>query len=149
LEGARVAYRLGSLTPSPEGLEAVVLREVRYREHGRDQIEAKWQTVALRRLASGWEITGEVERTLARATRTDLRVELHPENGTMRGSSKLEVEVTEPGEDSLLLLLNRGLTVKSIRDGSGHSVRFSREADAISVPQQRQLRSGERRSLAI
>ena len=149
LEGARAAYRLGSLTPTQEGLEAVVLREVRYREHGRDQIEAKWQTVQLRRLASGWRIAGEVERTFARVTGTDLRVELHPENGTVRGSSKLLVEVTEPGEDSLLLLLNRGLAVKSIRDDSGHALRFRREADTISVPQQRPLRSGERRTLAI
>jgi len=149
LEGARAAYRLGSLTPTEAGLEAVVLREVRYREHGRDQIEAKWETLQLRRLAAGWRITGEVERTLARATGTDLRVELHPEDGTVRGSSRLEVEVTEPGEDSLLLLLNRGLTVKSIRDGGGHEVRFSREADAISIPQQHLLRVGERRTLAI
>ncbi|HET9158165.1 MAG TPA: M1 family aminopeptidase [Myxococcaceae bacterium] len=67
----------------------------------------------------------------------------------MRGSSKLELEVTEPGEDSLVVLLNRGLTVKAIRDGSGHPVRFSREADAISIPQQRLLRSGERRKYAI
>lgn len=149
LEGARVAYRLGSLTPALERLEAVVLREVRWREHGRDQMEAKWETVQLRRLAAGWRILGEAERTFARATSTDLQIKLHPEEGTMRGSSNLEVEVTAPGEDSLILVLNRGLAVKAIRDGGGRTVRFSREADAISVPQQRSLRAGERRTLAI
>jgi hypothetical protein len=149
LEGARVKYRLGSLTPSQESLDAVVLREVRYREHGRDQIEGRWETVQLHQLAAGWKITSEAERTFARATSTELRVELHPEDGTMRGSSRLEVEVTAPGEDSLLLLLNRGLAVKSIRDGGGRTVSFSREADAISVPQKVSLEPGQRRTFTI
>ena len=149
LEGARLTFRLGSLTATPEGLEAVVLRQVRYREHARDQVEARWETMQLRRMAAGWRITGEVERLFARAASTELQVQLHPDKGTMKGSSTLQVEVTAPGEDSLLLLLNRGLTPKSIRDGSGRILRFSREADAIFVPQQHPLRSGARMTLII
>ena len=149
LEGARATFRLGSLAAVPEGLEAVVLRDVRYREHERGQVDARWETVRLHRLPAGWKIFSEEERVFARVVNTDLNVELHPESGTMRGSSSLKVEVTAPGEDRLLLQLNRGLTPTSIRDGSGRAVRFSREADALSLPQQRPLRSGETRTLTI
>jgi len=149
LEGARATFRLGSLAALPEGLEAVVFREIRYREHERGQADARWETVRLHRLPAGWKIAAEEERVFARAVETDLAVELHPENGTMRGSSTMKIEVTAPGEDRLLLQLNRGLTATSIRDGSGRAVRFSREADAISLPQQRLLRVGETRTLTI
>ncbi len=149
LEASRVAFRLGSLTATTDGLEAVVLREVRYREHGRDQIDARWETVELRPGQMGWKIAREDERTFARAARTELGLELQPEKGTLRGSSVVEVEVTAPGEDSLLLRLNRGLAVRSIRDRSGRTVHFSREADGISIPQERPLRAGERRTLSI
>ena len=149
LEGARVDFRLGSLSAKGGGLEAVVLREVRYREHARDQIEARWETVELRRGPAGWKITSEAERPFARTARTDLRVELDPEKGTLHGSSKLELQVTAPGEEVLLLQLNRGLNVTSIRDGAGHPLRFSREADAISIPQQHLLRAGDTRRLTV
>jgi hypothetical protein len=149
LEGAQVHFRLGSLTPRSDGLEAVVLRDVRYREHGRGQADVRWETVKLRKGPSGWKIASEEERSFARGLNTELSVELHPEAGTLRGSSKLEVEVTAPGEDVLLLQLNRGLDVRSIRDDKGAKVRFSREADAISLPQPRLLASGERRTLIV
>ncbi len=125
LEGARATFRLGSLAAVPDGLEAVVFREVRYREHERGQAEARWETVRLHRLPAGWRIFAEEERVFARVVNTDLNVELDPKSGTLRGSSTLKVEVTTPGEDSLLLQLNRGLAAKSIRDGSGRPLRFS------------------------
>jgi hypothetical protein len=149
LEAAQVRFRLGSLTQVSDGLEAVVLRDVRYREHARGQADARWETVKVRKSPSGWKIVSEEERSFVRGVNTELNVELHPDKGTLRGSSKLEVEVTAPGEDVLLLKLNRGLEVQWIRDDKGGAVRFSREADAISLPQPGLLKSGERRTLVI
>jgi ketosteroid isomerase-like protein len=149
LEGARLTFRLGQVTGDWNAAKAIVFRSATYKESGRPRVDARWETIGLRRRASGWKIVSEEDRLYARCVNTDLRVELKPDGGTMQGTSTLRIEVTAGGEDSLLLELNRGLTATSIADGQGRPVRFDREADAIVLPQPGLLRSGEARQLTI
>jgi hypothetical protein len=144
-----LTYRLGALTGDSDKAEAIVFRSVRYTEHGRAQVDHGWQTVRLRRTASGWRIVSEEDRVYALCAGTDLRVEILPEEGRMRGTATLRIEVIAAGEDSLLLRLNRGLEVKSVTAGVGGPLRFEREADAIVVPQAQELRKGDAPSLVI
>ena len=99
LEGLHVTYRLGSVTGDRDNAEAVVLRNVTFQEHGRGQVDVRWETVSLRHSGAGWRIISEEERTFARTADTELFVEVFPQTGTMRGSATLKIEVAAPGED--------------------------------------------------
>ncbi len=149
LDALRVTYRLGSLTRDGDRLEAVVLRNVAFREHDRGQVDLQWETVGLRQLASGWRIVAEEERSFVRTADTELLIKLFPQTGTLRGASTLRVRVTAPGEDSLLLQLNRGLKVTSLTDAGGRPLSFQRSADSISISQPRPLRSGDIQTLSV
>ena len=59
LDGLAVSYRLGALTGGTEMAEGVIFRSVAYREHDRRQLEQRWETVRLRRVALGWKILSE------------------------------------------------------------------------------------------
>jgi hypothetical protein len=145
----RVRYRIASLSVDKDSAEAVVLRQVTFREYDREQVDARWENVRLRRLPAGWRIVSEGERTFVRTANTELGVELFPSQGMLRGVSRLKLEVTAPGEDVLLLQLNRGLEVKSLTDSSGASVPFERDADSVSIRQAAILRTGDVRSLTL
>src|SRR6185369_10360880 len=93
LDGLAVTYRVGSMTGGGEKAEAVVFRSLRYLEHGRGKVDQRWETVALRRTASGLRITSVEERAYLRCDTTGLRVELLPEQGTMRGTATLRIDV--------------------------------------------------------
>jgi tetratricopeptide (TPR) repeat protein len=149
LEGLAVRYRMTSLKGDSGSAEAVVLRSGGFTEHDRRQVDRRWETVGFRRTPSGWKIVSEEERDYQRCTDTRLQVELLPESGRMRGSSTLDVETTEPGEDSLLLLLNRGLEVRSVTDGRDRPLRFEREADALVIPLPRPLPPHARHTLKV
>jgi hypothetical protein len=149
LNDAHVTYRLGSVTGGRGKSEAVVLRSVTFREHDREQVDLQWETVRLRPHGSSWRIASEDERSFARTANTDLRIELFPQSGSLRGASTLKVEVTAQGEDSLLLELNRGLEVISLTEADGRPVAFQRAATSIVIPRARPLTSGEVLTLRI
>ncbi len=149
LDGLSVRFRMAALKGNSASAEAVVLRDGSYKEHDRLQVDRRWETVGFRRTGSGWKITSEEERDYARCADTRLQVELLPVEGILRGSATLTIETTEPGEDSLLLLLNRGLEVRSVADGRGRPLRFDREADALVIPLPRPLPSRARHTLTV
>src|SRR5262249_16333566 len=78
-----------------------------------------------------------------------LRVELEPEGGRMNGTATLQIEATASGEDTLELLLNRGLEVRSISDSHKRPVAFERNADTLTIPLPRPLATGDRRTLTV
>jgi tetratricopeptide (TPR) repeat protein len=143
LSNARATFRVGSVASSADEATAVVLRTATYDEHGRDHVDAQWETVKLRRAAGSWRIAAEDERDVVRATHVDLRAELSPESGTMRGTAAERIEIAADGEDALLVDLNRGLAVKSIADEKGGAVPYERTADLVVVPEPRGLRAGD------
>lgn len=149
LDDLVVTHRVTRVRRTGKTAEAVVFRKLAYKEHGRRKVEVRWETIRFRSAPSGWKIAAEEERPYSRCGSTDLRVELSPDAGTMRGTSTLRISVTAAGETSLLMQLNRGLEVKSVTDGRGHPVEFERDADSIVLPQPTPFNSGESRTLTI
>ena len=149
MEDISVTYRVARVKASGKSAEAVVFRRVGYKEHGRARVESRWETVRARRTPSGWTVTAEDDRTFSRCDTTDLRVEVNPEAGTLRGTSTLRFTITAAGETSVLMQLNRGVEIRSMSDGRNRPVRFDREADSIVIPQPAPLRAGETGVLTI
>ena len=149
LDDLAVTFRVARVRRSGKTAEAVVFRNLAYKEHGRRKVEPRWETIRFRSAPSGWKIAVEEERTYSRCDSTDLRVELMPDAGTMRGTSTLRISVTAAGETSLLMELNRGLEVKSVTDGRDHPVEFERDADSIVLPQPVPFDAGVSRTLTI
>jgi hypothetical protein len=144
-----ISHRIARLSGSGEDAEAVVLRDLRYTDHGRDQVSPTWRTMRFHRSAAGWLIVGDDERSFARCAETDLRVELRPDLGRMEGTAALRVEILADGEDSLVLGLNRGLDVTSVVDDKGRALPFDRVAGNLSVRDPGPLRSGDVRQITI
>ena len=125
------------------GAEAVAYNEATYREDGRVQAVANWSTLKLRRIAGAWKITLDEPRDYARTRFTDLAFGLEPDSGTMKGSATLRVGALLPGEDNLVLGLNRGLAVRSVRDAAGRGLPFRRLADGVVLTLPAPLRRGD------
>lgn len=124
---------LGAIVPRGDRAEAVVRQELTCVEHGRLQADFGWRTLVLAPGPRGWSIVGDREFEPARAVSTDLQVDFDPTGGTVSGSARLTVELIAPGEDALLLGLNRGLAIKNIRAADGARLDFRRSADAVVV----------------
>ena len=133
----------GRIAGSGAAAEAVVCAEVTYRENARLQQAARWSTLKLRRLGSTWKITSDEPREYVQTRFTDLAVELEPDSGAMRGVATLRLGALLPGEDELLLGLNRGLSVRSARDGAGRDLPCRRLADAVLLTLPAPLRRGD------
>lgn len=149
LPDLRIAHRIASLSGSGEDAEAVVFRDLRYSDHGRDQVSASWRTMRFRRSEAGWRIVADEQRYFAVCAETDLRIDLRPDQGRMEGTADLEIEIAEDGEDTLLIGLNRGLEVASIVDAAGHALPFDRVADGLSIREPGLFRTGDVRRITI
>lgn len=136
-------WRPATLSGGATDAQAVVFRGLTWSEHDRRQSTPRWETILFRLTPAGWKIRSEEERAYARSASTDLSVEIRPDKGTMGGSATIRVEVVEPGEDSLLVELNRGLEVRSLSVDRGRSLRFEREGSSIVVPMDRPLRKAQ------
>ncbi len=133
LDSLRCHERLGAVYARRDTIEAAVCEEFTWVEHARTQADDTWRTIDFVPGGGRLLIVGDRERDYARARSTDLRVELQPEKGTISGSAALSVQLRAPGEDALLLRLNRGLGLTSIRDAQGRDLQYSRVADMIRV----------------
>ncbi len=133
LDSLRCHERLGAVYARRDTIEAAVCEEFTWMEHARPQAEDTWRTMEFVPSGDRLRIVGDRERDYARARSTDLRVDLQPEKGTISGSATLSVQLRAPGEDALLLRLNRGLDLTSIRDARGRDMQFSRIADMVRV----------------
>lgn len=143
LSDLSVSSHVAQLTGHGTDAEAVVLRDLRYTDEGRDQVSATWRTMRFRRSEAGWRIVADDERQFARCTGTDLRVDLHPDLGRMEGTASHRIEILAEGEESLLFGLNRGLEVASIADDAGRALSFDRVADSLSIRVPASLRPGD------
>ncbi len=133
LDSLRCRERLGAIYARRDTIEAEVCEEFTWVEHGRPEADDTWRTMEFVPGGDRLRIVADQERDYARARSTDLRVDLRPEKGTISGSATLSVQLRAPGEDALLLRLNRGLDITSIRDLQGRDLQFSRVADMIRV----------------
>lgn len=133
----------GTVAGRGNSAEAAVYTEATFREGGRVQLSANWSTLKLRRAGSTWRITSDEPRSYARTRFTDLAVELEPDSGTMKGAATLRIGALLPGEDNLILGLNRGLEVRSARDGAGRDLPCRRLADAVLLALPTPLRRGD------
>ncbi len=149
LDSLAIASRSSWLTASGDTVNAVVFRRLTYRRSGREQCRLGWSTMKFLEGPAGWRIVFDEDRTPARSMNTNLRVRLDPEAGRMEGEALLRIEIVEPGEDNLLLGLNRGLTVTGIENEAGGSAPFERIADAIVLPQPAPLSAGDERRLVV
>ena len=135
--------RVGLLTQRGAAAGAVVYTEATFREAGRLQVNAGWSTLEFRRFGDAWRIISDEPRDYARTRFTDLAFGIEPDSGTMTGSATLRIGALLPGEDNLLLGLNRGLEVRAARDGAGHDLPFARLADAVRLTLPAPLRRGD------
>ena len=147
LDSLACAIHAGRVAGSGAAAEAVVRTEVTYRDGGQLQLMARWSTLKLRRLGDAWKITSDEPRDYARTRFTDLAFEIEPDSGTMQGSATLRLAALLPGEDGVILGLNRGLSVRSARDAAGRDLPFRRLADAVLLTLPAPLRRGD--SLAV
>jgi ketosteroid isomerase-like protein len=149
LNDSHVSLRVASLKDDGEQAEAIVFHCGTYTEFGREKADAGWKTLHFRRLPVGWRIDADEDRQYARCLHTDLRVNLAPDEGRMRGTSSLRVEITDAGEDNLLFGLNRGLEITAVTDERGRAVAYERHADVIVIQQEHVLREDEECALTI
>ena len=149
LSDLSVSHRIAALSGSGDDAEAVVLRDLRYTDQGRDQSSTTWRTMRFRRSATGWRIVDDEDRDYARCAETELHVDLWPDMGRMAGTITLRVEIRSDGEDCLLFGLNRGLVVTWIGDDAGRPLAFDRVADVLSIRDLGVLRAGDARQMTI
>jgi hypothetical protein len=125
---------VGAILPRGDNAEASVCQEVTWIEHERLHADFGWRTLELAPGPQGWRIVGDQERASARSLSTDLQVDLDPAGGKISGSARMTVELPAPGEDALLLGLNRGLAIQGIHAVGGAPLDFRRVADVVVVP---------------
>ncbi len=125
--------RLGSVYMRGDTALAVVCEETSWFQEGRRQATAEWRSRGFIRGPEGWLLATDLPRDHAGARSIDLSIDLHPEEGTLTATARMRVEVTEPGEDRLLLALNRGLTIRSIVGEDGRPLPFTRDADLVAI----------------
>lgn len=139
---------VGSVTVNGERAEAVALSELVYREHDREKEEASWSTYTLQRIEGEWKITAEEDREFAKTNFTDLRLRLEPDKGTLSGTAAIEAEATRPGEDKLVLGLNRGLAIRKL-GLAGKEVVPARTGETVIVPLGAPLKRGDKLALEV
>ena len=136
---------VGAITARDRGAEVTVRQELTWIEHERPQADFSWRTIDLASRTHDWEIVDDRECVPARSRSTDLRVELDPAAGTITGTARLTVDLSEPRPDALLMGLNRGLDIRGVRSPDGTPLEFRRTADALVVAlpgASRQARAG-------
>ncbi len=134
LDNLACRERLGTILMRGDTAEAVVCEEITWRDHGRVQADYGWRTRDFAPREGRYALCSDRDRDYARARDTDLRVDLHPELGTLSARSRVSAELMAPGEDRLLLRLNRGLEIDSIESPSGGPIAWTRVADLVSIP---------------
>jgi tetratricopeptide (TPR) repeat protein len=137
------AMHLGRLRTRGDQVEAAVYREIAYQEYQRSQIRAEWLTMTLQPSGDAWRITSETARDVARTRFTTLDVALDPDAGSMSGTAVLRLLVDLPGEDALVLHLNRGLSIVSATDAQGRDLAPRRVADTLILPFSTPLQTGD------
>lgn len=143
------AGHVGLVKVRGDEAEATVYREITYREHDRPQIQAEWLRWALRRSRGAWRIVTEETRDFARTRFTTLQVRLDPDSGRMDAAATLRIAVDLPGEDNVILHLNRGLSVDAAKDRAGRPLPFRRVADVLILPLTAPLRAGDSLTVSL
>jgi hypothetical protein len=133
-DSLRCDERVVAATRRGNSVEAVVWEEGNWVRNGRAQADALWRTRTYERRGGRWLLAADADRPYAEALRNDLDIDLTPEKGTLSGRSRLTVRLTAPGEDRLVLYLNRGLTIDRLATAAGESIPFTRVAEVVTLP---------------
>jgi hypothetical protein len=138
----------GDLKIAGGGAVAILLTEITYRENGREKADSTWSACALNRAGGTWKIVSDEDRDFIKARKTDLHIQLDPEKGILSGSVAIQAEVLLPGEDHIILGLNRGLDVRELRV-DGRVTEPERTGDILSVPLRAPLKKGDAVSVGV
>lgn len=127
----------------------VAYQQTSFQKDGRRHTEVAWQTIKLSREEPGWRIVSLDDRDYLKTQFTDLALDLWPEDRHLTAEARLDLVVTERGEDSIILSLNRGLTIDSISGPHGQPLEFERSDTAVIVPWPSTLTGSEEISLTL
>jgi tetratricopeptide (TPR) repeat protein len=115
-------------------VEVVMFQKITCYFYNRSFTDASWRTFTVHKRKDGWKITAEEERNYAQPEYTDLNIELFPEKGTMQGKALIKMKIIEPGENNVLLKLNRGLKISSVTGNDEKELKYLQEDDALIIP---------------
>ena len=148
-EELEYSSRLTDVVVSYNTALAVAFEKLHFLRDGRSQTEVAWQTIGLSRGENGWRIVALDDRDYLQPEFTDLAVDLRPEERHLTATARLDLAVTEGGEDNIILSLNRGLTVDTISLADGEVLEFERSDTAVIIPWATPLVGNERISLTV
>ena len=141
--------RLGDVNVDDDSAEVAVFTVLSHKLHERENHSAYWLTFEMQKLDGRWMITSHDMREYTKARHIDLNVELFPEAGTIKGTAAIDYEVVLPGENNLVLTLNRGLKINSLKDKTGKDLTFERVGSTAIIPRDSKFKGGETGGLAV
>ncbi len=133
LEPDSIEVRFGEVEVLQNRWTVPVFQRSSYVLNNVPQTRAGWSTLVLERLAGRLQIVGDDTRDYLQPTHTDLSVQLFPDSGLMSGSCIIQLEVTQSGEDNIILSMNRGLDVARLAVNGEISTDFIRRATTIEI----------------
>jgi len=142
-DGCELIFRPTAGGESPGNHEWTVYRIYRYTEHGRSQSMDAWQKWVIAKSGTDWTVRDVLPLQTIRPDFTEIDVAVNVDDGMLRGKASIRFTVLQPGTDTLLVALNRGLSVTSLTDEAGNDLPYSRVADQIRIQQpERFIRKG-------
>ena len=108
-----------------------------------------WVMFQLENAGSGWQIIKEDVRDYAKPRNIDLDVELFPDTGEIAGTATIRYEIILPGEDNLILSLNRGIEINELNDGCGASLAFERTGTLAVIALNHAMKLGEQGEIKL
>ncbi len=120
-----------------------------YSLNGVSQYSSEWSWLKLVDRGEGMALIGEEQARFMQTEYTDLRVELHPETGTMAGKGTLRLSVVETGPTSIVLALNRGLAVSAVAVNGSSISDFQRKGAILELPVAGGLKAADSIEIAV
>lgn len=149
LEDFNYNHRLNSVSTNGDTTVAVLFQKTSYTSHELSTTKASWNTIKLIKGTNDWKIVAENERKYAKADFTDLSVELDTVNSLMHGKAIIKIDIIEQGEDNLLLALNRGLKLTSIKTEDGVNLDYEQVDRSIIVPWHTAFKGNENLTITV
>jgi tetratricopeptide (TPR) repeat protein len=123
---------------------AIVYEKKSYSEHGRGNTDVNWLTFALVQIQENWRVVDMQERNYLQAEFADIDMKFNPSEHYMSATAKIELSIIEGGENNLLFLLNRGLSINKLTDSKGRSLPFEISNLVVEIPWKTKLKKGEK-----
>ena len=116
MSSAKFSIRISEIKVQDITAESLVFYKNSFALHSRPNIISNWMSIRLKKLGDQWRIAAIETVDFTDPVYNDLKLELIPDKHEMKGRSIIEYEVSHSGEDTLILSLNRGLTIHKITD---------------------------------